>query len=45
LYVTGSDAGSLYSTPYYDVPGTFYGLAIASGTIAGKEAAIYALDN
>ena len=45
LYVTGSDAGSLYSTPYYDVPGTFYGLAIASGTIAGKEAAAYALGN
>lgn len=45
LYVTGSDAGSLYGTPYYDVPGTFYGLAIASGTIAGKEAANYSLNN
>lgn len=45
LYVIGSDAGSLYGTPYYDVPGTFYGLAIASGTIAGKEAANFSLSN
>jgi fumarate reductase flavoprotein subunit len=41
LYVVGSDAGSLFSTPYYDIPGSFYGLAIDSGTIAGKEAATY----
>jgi fumarate reductase flavoprotein subunit len=45
LYVAGADAGSLYSTPYYDVPGTFYGLAIASGTIAGQEAAKFSLNN
>jgi fumarate reductase flavoprotein subunit len=41
LYVVGSDAGSLFSTPYYDIPGSFYGLAIDSGSIAGKEAATY----
>ncbi|MPM77912.1 hypothetical protein SDC9_124921 [bioreactor metagenome] len=41
LYVVGSDAGSLFCTPYYDIPGSFYGLAIDSGTIAGKEAAAY----
>ncbi|HCX65476.1 MAG TPA: hypothetical protein DHN33_09725, partial [Eubacteriaceae bacterium] len=34
LYVIGADAGSLFSTPYYDIPGSFYGLAIDSGTIA-----------
>lgn len=43
LYVTGSDAGSLFCTPYYDIPGSFYGLAIDSGTIAGQEAAAYVL--
>jgi len=41
LYVIGSDAGSLFCTPYYDIPGSFYGLAIDSGAIAGKEAAAY----
>lgn len=41
LYVVGSDAGSLFCTPYYDIPGSFYGLAIDSGSIAGKEAAAY----
>jgi len=43
LYVTGSDAGSLFCTPYYDIPGSFYGLSIDSGTIAGQEAATYVL--
>lgn len=41
LYVVGSDAGSLFCTPYYDIPGSFYGLSIDSGAIAGKEAAAY----
>lgn len=45
LYVTGSDAGSLFCTPYYDIPGSFYGLSIDSGTIAGQEAAAYVLGN
>ncbi|MBF7096450.1 FAD-binding protein [Alkalibacter mobilis] len=45
LYVIGADAGSLFSTPYYDIPGSFYGLAIDSGTIAGKETAAYVLEN
>lgn len=44
LYVVGSDAGSLQATPYYDIPGSYYGLAIDSGTIAGKESAIYIQD-
>ncbi len=44
LYVIGSDAGSLFCTPYYDIPGSFYGLSIDSGTIAGEEAAAYALN-
>ncbi|MEL7647883.1 MAG: FAD-binding protein [Sedimentibacter sp.] len=43
LYVVGSDAGSLFCAPYYDIPGSFYGLAIDSGNIAGKEAAAYSL--
>lgn len=41
LYVVGSDAGSLFTSPYYDIPGSFYGLAIDSGSIAGKEAAAF----
>ena len=42
LYVVGTDNGSLYSSPYYDVPGFCYGLCIDSGTIAGKAAAAFA---
>lgn len=45
LYVIGADAGSLFSTPYYDIPGSYYGLAIDSGTIAGKETAAYVKGN
>ncbi|SMP50649.1 fumarate reductase flavoprotein subunit [Anoxynatronum buryatiense] len=41
LYVIGADAGSLFVSPYYDIPGSYYGLAIDSGVIAGKEAAAY----
>ncbi len=42
LYVVGTDAGSLYYSPYYDVPGFCYGLCIDSGYIAANEACAYA---
>lgn len=38
LYATGTDAGSLYYSPYYDIPGYCYGLCIDSGYIAAEEA-------
>ena len=41
LYVAGSDNGSVYSGPYYDVGGTSSGLAIQTGWIAGQEAATF----
>lgn len=41
LYVVGTDNGSLYYSPYYDVPGYCYGLCIDSGYIAAKEAVDY----
>lgn len=41
LYVAGTDAGSLYYSPYYDVPGYCYGLCIDSGYIAANEACAY----
>ncbi|ETP73440.1 succinate dehydrogenase/fumarate reductase flavoprotein subunit [Lachnospiraceae bacterium JC7] len=41
LYVVGTDNGSLYYSPYYDVPGYCYGLCIDSGYIAATEAAEY----
>jgi len=41
LYVVGTDNGSLYYSPYYDVPGYCYGLCIDSGYIAANEAAQY----
>ncbi|MCR5346671.1 MAG: FAD-binding protein, partial [Fretibacterium sp.] len=41
LYVVGTDNGSLYYSPYYDVPGFCYGLCIDSGYIAAREAADY----
>ena len=39
LYACGTDAGSLYYSPYYDIPGYCYGLCIDSGYIAAIEAA------
>lgn len=39
LFAAGTDAGSLYYSPYYDIPGYCYGLCIDSGFIAGEEAA------
>ena len=45
VYAAGADAGSLFSSPYYDIPGMFYGLAITSGRIAGMSAAEYAGTN
>lgn len=41
LYVVGTDNGSLYYSPYYDVPGYCYGLCIDSGYIAANEAIAY----
>ena len=41
LYVAGTDNGSLYYSPYYDIPGYCYGLCIDSGYIAAGEAAAY----
>lgn len=42
LYAAGTDAGSLFYSPYYDVPGMCYGLCIASGTLAAQSACSYA---
>ncbi|MBR7074131.1 MAG: FAD-binding protein [Oscillospiraceae bacterium] len=41
LYVVGTDNGSMYYSPYYDVPGFCYGLCIDSGYIAATEAVEY----
>ena len=41
LYVAGTDSGSLYYSPYYDIPGYCYGLCIDSGYICAEEAAKY----
>jgi len=41
LYVVGTDNGSMYYSPYYDVPGFCYGLCIDSGYIAANEAVEY----
>ena len=41
LYAVGTDAGSLYYSPYYDIPGYCYGLCIDSGYIAATEACVY----
>lgn len=41
LYVVGTDNGSLYYSPYYDVPGFCYGLCVDSGYIAAYEAVEY----
>ena len=38
LFAAGTDAGSLYYSPYYDIPGYCYGLCIDSGYIAAEEA-------
>ncbi len=41
LYVVGTDNGSMYYSPYYDVPGFCYGLCVDSGYIAANEAVNY----
>ena len=38
LYAAGTDSGSLYYSPYYDIPGFCYGLCIDSGYISATEA-------
>ncbi len=37
LFVAGVDAGSMYTMPYYDNPGSSVGLAIGSGVLAAAE--------
>jgi fumarate reductase flavoprotein subunit len=37
LFVAGVDAGSMYTMPYYDNPGSSVGLAVGSGVLAAKE--------
>lgn len=37
LFVAGVDAGSMYTMPYYDNPGSSVGLAMGSGVLAAKE--------
>ena len=37
----GTDSGSLYYSPYYDIPGFCYGLCIDSGYICAEEAAAF----
>lgn len=44
LYVGGLDAGSLYTSPYYDGPGSAVGLACGSGILAAECIMEY-LDN
>ena len=41
IYVAGTDNGSLYYSPYYDIPGFCYGLCVDSGYIAATEATAY----
>lgn len=41
LYCVGTEAGSLYYSPYYDIPGYCYGLCIDSGYIAANEATAF----
>ncbi|MDO5521811.1 MAG: FAD-dependent oxidoreductase [bacterium] len=41
LYAAGLDAGSMYSSPYYDNEGSALGLAFASGTLAGLNMTDY----
>ncbi|MDO5519722.1 MAG: FAD-dependent oxidoreductase [bacterium] len=41
LYAAGIDAGSMYSSPYYDNEGSALGLSFASGTYAGQMMSQY----
>lgn len=41
LYAAGVDAGSVFTTPYYDNEGAAFGTSMASGSLAGKEMAKY----
>ncbi len=41
IYVAGTDNGSLFYSPYYDIPGFCYGLNIDSAYIAANEVAAY----
>ena len=39
LYIAGTENGSLYSRPYYEVGGSCSGLALSSGRLAGQQMA------
>ncbi|MBW9212150.1 MULTISPECIES: FAD-dependent oxidoreductase [Terrabacteria group] len=41
LYAAGVDAGSAFTTPYYDNEGAAFGTSLSSGGLAGKEMAKY----
>lgn len=41
LYAAGVDAGSVFTTPYYDNEGAAFGTSLSSGSLAGKEIAEY----
>ena len=41
LYVAGIDAGSLFTSTYYDNEGSAFGLSLGSGTLAGRNMASY----
>ncbi len=41
LYAAGVDAGSAFTTPYYDNEGAAFGTSLSSGSLAGKEMAKY----
>lgn len=41
LYIAGTENGSLYSRPYYEVGGSCSGLALSSGRLAGQQMAAY----
>lgn len=41
LYVAGIDAGSLFTSTYYDNEGSAFGISLGSGTLAGRHMASY----
>lgn len=41
LYAAGIDAGSAFTAPYYDNEGSAFGIALSSGTLAGRTMAAY----
>lgn len=41
LYAAGLDAGSMFTSPYYDNEGSAFGLSLGSGTLAGRNMVDY----